>query len=238
MTTKNATQAIVELTKQNPEFRHALVEEIVKDANVRDFTFDPWSQRNMLRELRGGDLIQMTFSPQPEHPERAATRLVTSEFDSVIPGVYLKGIEKDPEFLVDRGEGQPLVWVPGEGESAIPIIKLRRIRSQLKLGTEEAQINKTAETILEHMGGRQKLASMLGARNLEITDEGISFEWPNRKVANGNKVTIRRGPAESYDMFFFNKTAEEEMPIKECRRLYPEDLARIFEQQTGWFLRL
>jgi len=137
MTIKHATQALVELAKDHPEFRTALLKEIVKEAETNDFTIDPFSQHLMLRNLRGGDLIEITFSPNPLHPQQIATRLVDSDFDPSIPGVLLKGLGETPEILADRGQGQPLLWEPGEGEPGIPVIQLKLVRTQLKLGAED-----------------------------------------------------------------------------------------------------
>lgn len=324
-----STPALIQLARENPTFRTQLLAEVVASAeNVNDFAIDEFSQHNMLRNLRGGDLIEMRFAPHPLHPQRIATRLVASDFDPSIPGVLLKGLGPTPEILADRGQGQPLIWEPGEGEPAIPILELRRDRSKLKLAQEDegkptaAQIefaldlakekgkdltkdklqskskaevskmiedmqkektkasekqvsyamdllkalgrsaeksrlekmseveiskliddlkkkNKTAQAILGHLGGEYHLASMLGARNIRFLPDGLSFEWPNQKKENGNKVIIMKAMAtEGYNIAFVNKTASAEEDLGGCLEVPGEDLVHAFEEQTGWFLRL
>lgn len=328
--TDPATPALIQLAKENPVFRRELLAEVVASAeNVNDYAIDEFSQHNMLRNLRGGDLIEMRFAPHPLHPQRIATRLVASDFDPAIPGVLLKGLGMEPEILADRGQGQPLIWEPGAGEPAIPVLELRRDRAKLKLAQEDegkptaAQVqfamdlakekgkdlsksdlqskskaevsklidemqkektkasekqisyaldllkadgrsspnksslekmseveisklidglkkkNKTAQAILEHLGGEYHLATMVGAREILFRPEGLSFEWPNMKKENGNKVIIMRAMAsEGYNVHFLCKTASGEQDLGGCLDVPGDELAGAFEKHTGWFLRL
>lgn len=331
MTTKTSTEAIVEFAKGNPSFRDELLGELVRDANTKDFAIDEFSQHNMLRNLRGGDLVQIRYSPNRLHPQRVATRLVDSDFDPAIPGVLLRGLEGQ-EMLADRGQGQPLIWEPGAGQPGLPVLELRLARAQLRLAQEDdgkataaqvqfaldlakekgkdysksdlqsksnaeiskmiedmqqeetkasekqvsyaldllkaqgksspsksglegkseveiskliddlkksdksASMSKVAQKILDDMGGAQRLVSLLGARKLEASERGLSFEWPNRQQAKGNKVAIALGPKGTYDVVFFNKSASDEEKVQEFHQIYPDKLATTFEKHTGWFL--
>jgi hypothetical protein len=257
MTTKNSTQALVDLAQENPAFRDELLGELVKDAsasNVKDFTIDEFSQHNMLRNLRGGDLIEILYSPNPVHPQRIATRLVDSDFDPAIPGVLLRGMEGQ-ELLADRGQGMPLIWEPGTGQPGLPVLELKLVRHQLRMAEEDegkaptaqidspkadkkASLSEEAVKIIDAMGGADHLAKMLGARNFESSEWGMSFEWPNRRQEQGNKVAIERGPKSTYVVTFFNKSASGEEKLHDLHQIYAEKLASTFEKHTGWFLRV
>jgi len=288
MTTKNATQALVELAKNHPGFRTALLGEIVKEADTSDFTIDPFSQHQMLRNLHGGDLIELTFSPNPLHPQQIATRMVSSDFDPSIPGVLLQGLEPEPEILADRGQGQPLLWEPGEGEPGIPVIQLKLVRTQLKLGAEDGDkataaqvqfaldllkakgksspnksslenmsevevsklINKmksasdkkasedpVVQEILEALGGQQKLASLVGARNFRFLKETVCFRWPNRVASKGTRCAITVFE-DKYAIGFFAKNESGTLVRVADYKVPKDELVKTFEKQTGWFLQI
>lgn len=151
MTTKNATKALIDLAKSNSEFRGALLSEVAKEANInwniRDFTVDEFSQHQMLRNLREGDLIEIKFEPDEKHPQRIATRLVASDFDPVIPGVTLRGLGETPEILADRGQDMPLMWEPGRGYPAYPVIQLKIVHSKLAAEAEAKSDKATAAQV-------------------------------------------------------------------------------------------
>jgi len=151
MTTKNATRALIDLAKGDLNFRKALLGEVVKEGNIniniRDFAMDEFSQHQMLRNLRAGDLIEILYEPNELHPQQIATRLVDSDFDPDIPGVLLRGTQVEQEMLVDRGEEMPLVWESGGTQPAYPVLKLKIVHSKLAAEAEEKSDKATAAQV-------------------------------------------------------------------------------------------
>jgi len=241
MTTKNAARALIHLALENPEFRTALMAEVSKESsfhlNHRDFAVEEFSQHYLLRHLREGDLVDIQYQPNDldTHPQRIVTRLVISDFDPMLPGVELKGTEESREMLVDRGEGQPLSWEPSGQYPAYVVTKLKVVHSRLA----SEQKKQASRTVLAQLGGAERLAKMVGARNIQELDNGLSFEWPNRQASKGNKVVITSNLPENadYTMSFFRKDANGEEKVHTV--IVPaRGLTDAFEKHTGWFLRI
>jgi len=334
MTFKNATRALVTLAKGNPEFRKALRGEMARGANIniniRDFAIDEFSQHQMLRNLQEGDLIEILFEPNELHPRRVVTRLVASDFEPTIPGVLLRGAGEAEEILADRGEGMPLVWEPGAGEPAAPVIELKIVHSKLaseggddkataaqvqfamdlskekgkgytksdlakktkaqistlieamqgeanvasdkqvayalsllngagrkspsKSSLEkmpEADVSKLidelkskkatdfsgGEAILQELGGYEKLATMIGARDIKLSDDCLTFKWPNRVASKGTRCMVAK-KGDKYSLGFGAKNASGKWEIVGMYHVAKEELVSTFEKHTGWFLRL
>ena len=335
MTTKNATRAIIDLAKKDSSFRQALLSEVVKEGNIniniRDFAMDEFSQHQMLRNLRAGDLIEILYSPNELHPQQIATRLVDSDFDPDIPGVLLKGTNPQQEMLVDRGQGMPLVWEPGTGP-AFPVLKLKLVHSKLAAEAEEkidnataAQVqfaldlseekgknhtkselakktkaeissliekmqgektvasskqvsyahslleqagrkspsksslekmseteisklidrlkrgsDKKAHEILEALGGRRKLESMLGARDLKLYKNELLFSWPNRTASKGTQcgISMMEDEPGQCEILFMAKDASGALHVVGQYKVAKDALVPTFEKHTGWFLRV
>lgn len=151
MTTKISTRALIALARENQDFRTALLREVTKESNIniniRDFAVDEFSQHQMLRNLREGDLVEITYEPGEPKPRRIATRLVASDFDPAIPGVALRGTSQEEELLVDRGQGMPLMWEPGASEPARPVIQLKIVHSKLAAEAEAQSDKATAAQV-------------------------------------------------------------------------------------------
>jgi len=106
-----------------------------------------------------------------------------------------------------------------------------------------AAVNKSANemigrTILEQMGGAQRIQVMLGAQQFRILNNGVGFAWPNRERPKGNYVEIVLNGADLYDMSFFNVAGASKKLVKKYDDVYAEDLRSTFERQTGWHLRM
>lgn len=98
-----------------------------------------------------------------------------------------------------------------------------------------------AETILAQMGGKRRLALMLGIKTPFYTvngGQGVGFQWPNKERSKGNVVEIELMLSDTYEVRFYNLAGRTKKLVKEFDDIYAEDLVRIFEDQTGWFLRL
>lgn len=104
-----------------------------------------------------------------------------------------------------------------------------------RTGLAESNVGKT---ILQQMGGAGRIAAMLGAKNIVVSDNGVSFRWPNKEKSKGNAVRITLRPDDTYDMEFLNVSGSSAKTVKKYEGIYNDQLVSIFEKQTGWFLSL
>lgn len=100
---------------------------------------------------------------------------------------------------------------------------------------ESSQVGKT---ILQQMGGAGRIQVMLGAKNILLLDNGVSFRWPNKERSKGNAVRITLDPSDTYTMEFLNVAGSSAKSVKKYTGVYNDQLVDIFEKQTGWFLSL
>lgn len=112
-----------------------------------------------------------------------------------------------------------------------------------------------AMTILEQMGGARRIRAMIGAW-FSYLPNGIGIRWPSRTPTKGNYVEVIYQPGmDSYDMTFYaipdrmlkgipKFTPFVEPPsnkgavVKKFDDIYFDQLVDLFENQTGWLLRL
>lgn len=93
-------------------------------------------------------------------------------------------------------------------------------------------------TILQQMGGGGKIAAMLGVKKFILLPNGVKFQWPNKQRTRGNLVEILLDPDDTYTMNFYNASGSGAKLVKEYKMVYADQLKKIFETQTGWFLSL
>lgn len=98
-------------------------------------------------------------------------------------------------------------------------------------------LNPIGNTILEQMGGR-RLSVMLGVQQYYDIRNGVGFKWPNRQRSKGNYVEIVLNGKDLYDMTFFNVSRSGKKRVAQFNDLFAESLVRVFEDHTGWYLRL
>jgi len=98
-------------------------------------------------------------------------------------------------------------------------------------------LNPIGNTILEQMGGR-RLSAMLGVQQYYDIRNGVGFKWPNRQRSKGNYVEIVLNGKDLYDMTFFNVSRSGKKRVAQFNDLFAESLVRVFEDHTGWYLRL
>lgn len=95
-----------------------------------------------------------------------------------------------------------------------------------------------AQTILDQMGGPQRLRVMLGARGFVAHERGVSFQWPNRQRSRGNALRITLRGDDTYRLEFLNTTARTCKVVRTVEGLYCDELIDVFERQTGLAVRL
>jgi hypothetical protein len=230
MTTKNATRALIDLAKEDPSFRKALLSEVVKEGNIniniRDFAMDEFSQHQMLRNLRAGDLIEILYEPNELHPQLIATRLVDSDFDPELPGVLLQGTSAEQEMLVDRGQGMPLVWEPGSGP-AFPVLKLKIVHSKLAAEAEEKSDKATAAQIqfaldLSEEKGKSHTKSELAKKTKAEISSLIEKMQGEETVASAKQVSYAHSLLEQAGRKSPSKSSLEKMSETEVSKLIDE----------------
>lgn len=131
--------------------------------------------------------------------------------------------------------------------SALPGAGIDRDAAAIEEIAKLAKLDHTAnrmvaQTILDQMGGQRRLQVMLGVTMFNILasgNPGVGIQWPNKQRSKGNYVEIRLNGSDLYDVKFFNRGGTAPMKlVKAYDDVYAEDLADIFERQTGWYLRM
>lgn len=101
---------------------------------------------------------------------------------------------------------------------------------------EENQI--IANTILNQMGGLNRIAVMTGAKDFLIDGPGVSFKYPGSK--HSNYVKIQLNGNDLYDVEFGKirkvKGLPTYKPVESFDDLYFDMLKPTFEQETGLYL--
>ena len=95
-----------------------------------------------------------------------------------------------------------------------------------------------AETIVEQMGGMNKISAMTGATNFVNHGNGVSFKFKGSRKYNYFKCTLDK-VRDLYDVTFskVNKWGEQKNE-KTMAGIYWDQLKRIFEGETGLYLSL
>lgn len=110
---------------------------------------------------------------------------------------------------------------------------MRRTMEMLVL--DESQV---AKTILQQFGGNKALTMLGGQAMILPGGKALGIKWPNKKRSKGNYVEIELQSDDTYDMTFYNLSMKAKKKVKEYKGIYADQLRDIFEQQTGWKLRL
>ena len=91
----------------------------------------------------------------------------------------------------------------------------------------------TAETILEQMGGRRAIATMLKVKSMVYDDNELVIQFTNRRRSRGNMVRITLNPLDLYDVTFYNVAKFEAKKVRVYNNLYNHSLREVFTRQTG-----
>lgn len=94
-----------------------------------------------------------------------------------------------------------------------------------------------AQEILRQMGGIGRLTAMIGARQFVGDKSAIQFKWAAKSSDGSNAIRIELTPADTYTVTFYRIRGASTKATKQYEDVYAEDLVRIFEDQTGLYLR-
>lgn len=93
-----------------------------------------------------------------------------------------------------------------------------------------------AQTILSQLGGNH-FASMTGANNFVAVENGLQMNI-RQNLSGANKLVIKLNGKDLYDVRFV-RVARAAVKVKaEFNDVFAEDLARLFEQTTGYITSL
>jgi len=111
-------------------------------------------------------------------------------------------------------------------------------RAPVQAQTREAgSMNPIAKTIYQQMGGR-RMGAMIGVQQYINLPNGLGIKWPNKQRSRGNYVEVLLNGKDLYDMTFYNVSRSGKKLVKKYADLYAESLVPVFEDQTGWYLRM
>lgn len=128
-----------------------------------------------------------------------------------------------------------MITSPGGDADSLDMQRLRRLS-----GIEDHVVQEddgVGRTIADQMGGAGKLKMMLGA-TVVLIPNGLAIKWPNKHKSKGDLVEITLEPSDTYTMRFYNTSRGQKKLVKEFEDVYFDQLVDIFEQHTGWYLRM
>ena len=95
-----------------------------------------------------------------------------------------------------------------------------------------------AKTILEQLGGN-RFVTMTGAKHFGDTGNGLAFQVPSSLTKNRiNAVKVILDPSDTYTVKFLRITSKELKTISEFSMIYCDQLAELFETETGLYTHL
>jgi hypothetical protein len=103
---------------------------------------------------------------------------------------------------------------------------------------KKARDKMTAQTILNQMGGTNRLTAMIGARNFCTVANGVKFNFKGSRKANVCIITL--SPNDTYTMQLGKinlRTCAYEIATEESE-LYFNEMVGMFEEKTGLRLSL
>ena len=96
-----------------------------------------------------------------------------------------------------------------------------------------------AQTILDQMGGVNRLHTMIGARNMIALDGTGGLQFSFKGCRSANKLVIRLNGLDLYDMTFWKVMRNGEfVQVSESCNVYADQLQDIFIADTGLDLRI
>jgi hypothetical protein len=139
-----------------------------------------------------------------------------------------------PTYRVDNTVDTFGYW--GDDVDEMPHVVQNRAPVQAQK-REAGSMNPIAKTIYQQMGGR-RMGAMIGVQQYINLPNGLGIKWPNKQRSRGNYVEVLLNGKDLYDMTFYNVSRSGKKLVKKYADLYAESLVSVFEDQTGWYLRM
>jgi hypothetical protein len=91
-----------------------------------------------------------------------------------------------------------------------------------------------AQTIIDQMGGTNRLIAMIGAKYFVSGDNTVMFAFSGCRKAS--KVRIKLNSMDLYDITFFKKSKLDFVAVQTFEGIYNDQLKKTFENYTGLYL--
>ena len=95
-----------------------------------------------------------------------------------------------------------------------------------------------AKTILEQLGGQNRLVSMLGAYNFGAEDNSVSFRFKAKGKNGINYIKITLNSMDTYDIKYSSIRGTEFKTVAEDKGIYNDQLREVIEQEIGLYLSM
>ena len=95
-----------------------------------------------------------------------------------------------------------------------------------------------AQTILNQLGGINRLKLMVGANKIIYSSDMVKFYFKGSKKANLCKITLTDSDTYLIQFYKFIPKNLNFNPVKEYNDVYCDQLVKIFEEETGLYLSL
>jgi hypothetical protein len=116
-------------------------------------------------------------------------------------------------------------------------VKGLKVKKKQKEGATVQADQQVAKTILQQMGGINRIKAMLGVKQFVSMKDGVQFKFPSPH-GGPNFVKIVLDPSDTYTMTFGRVRGTQFKKGKEHSGIYADQLRKIFEKETGLYLKL
>lgn len=116
-------------------------------------------------------------------------------------------------------------------------VKGLKVKKKAAEGATVQADQQVAKTILQQMGGTNRLRAMLGTKQFVSLDNGVQFKFPSPH-GGPNFVKIILDPSDTYIMTFGRVRGTQFKKTKEHSGVYADQLRKLFEKETGLYLSL
>ena len=106
--------------------------------------------------------------------------------------------------------------------------------------TKEERLS-VANTIINQMGGANRLGAMIGANGFMANDDecgGLVFSFKSCRKANKCRVTLLDNDTYRFELLKFNRRTYDWPVVYELDNVYWDMLKSVFEKETGLYLSL
>jgi len=96
----------------------------------------------------------------------------------------------------------------------------------------------TANIILGQLGGGNRLAAMIGAKNFMNDNGSLTFKWSSKAKNKANYVKVTLNENDLYNIKFYYIRGTTIAERETFTDVYCGDLRHLFESTTGLYLSL